>query len=122
MNYNRAYRYKECIAVYKEVYQEFDGTGGYMTDAVVEKICKKINKRLFKDFRILDKEDKLYQRELRKAARLNAVETTIRLKKEEKAKALKTRLLKKRLKGFLKKRYSGKIPDYSSKNYSTDGV
>ena len=68
LNYNKNKLINECLVKYYETFAHTLDTSDY----VPEKYNNKILKYIFKNMRKLDKEDKKYQRQANKKARLKA--------------------------------------------------
>ena len=74
INYNKNKLINECLVTYYETFSLTLDTGDYVPEKYNEKILKYIFKNMKRQFRKLDKEDRRYQRQLKKEARSEALQ------------------------------------------------
>lgn len=72
INYNKNKLINECLVNYYETFAHTLDTGDYVPEKYNNKILKYIFKNMRRQFRKLDKEDRQYQRQANKKARLKA--------------------------------------------------
>ena len=72
INYNKNKLINQCLVKYYETFAHTLDTSDYVPEKYNDKILKYIFKNMKRQFRKIDKEDKIYQAEQRKKARLKA--------------------------------------------------
>ncbi len=75
LNYNKNKLINKCLVNYYETFAHTLDTSDYVPEKYNDKILKYIFKNMKRQFRKIDKEDKIYQAEQRKKARLKAKQT-----------------------------------------------
>lgn len=75
LNYNKNKLINKCLVTYYETFAHTLDTSDYVPEKYNDKILKYIFKNMKRQFRKIDKEDKIYQAEQRKKARLKAKQT-----------------------------------------------
>lgn len=72
INYNKNKLINECLVRYYETFAHTLDTCDYVPEKFNEKILNYIFKNMKRQFKKLDREDRLYQRKLKQKARLKA--------------------------------------------------
>lgn len=72
INYNKNKLINQCLVKYYETFAHTLDTSDYVPEKYNDKILKYIFKNMKRQFRKIDKEDKIYQAKQRKKARLKA--------------------------------------------------
>ena len=72
LNYNKNKLINKCLLTYYETFAHTLDTSDYVPEKYNNKILKYIFKNMRKQFRKIDKEDRIYQAQQRKKARLKA--------------------------------------------------
>lgn len=75
LNYNKNKLINKCLVAYYETFAHTLDTSDYVPEKYNDKILKYIFKNMKRQFRKIDKEDKIYQAEQCKKARLKAKQT-----------------------------------------------
>lgn len=75
LNYNKNKLINKCLATYYETFRITLDTADYVPEKYNNKILKYIFKNMMRQFRKLDKEDRRYQRKVKRQARLEANQT-----------------------------------------------
>ena len=88
LNYNKNGLINDCLVAYYDTFAHTLDTADYVPEKYDNKILKYIFKNLNRQFKKLNKEDKLYQRKTKKEVRLEA-------KKAKKKARLKAKRVKK---------------------------
>lgn len=108
MNYNKNELINTTLDKYYETFSHMLDTSDYVPEKFNDKIGKYIFKNLKKTFKLIDGEDRKYQRKFKKEVKIQEKEKKLeerKLSKENKAKKVRFKMFKKlieKVKGLLK--------------------
>lgn len=124
MNYNKNELINTTLDKYYETFSHMLDTSDYVPEKFNDKIGKYIFKNLKKTFKLIDGEDRKYQRKFKKEIKIQEKEKRLeerKVKKENKSKKVRFKRLKKlieKVKGLLKIRSKKVKTETNSDNNS----